>query len=279
MLPAVFSFACEVPLDAPSEPSVYARVTRQIDLPAATGTWVLLCHLFVLFSSLSVVWAVEAHREYVASVVYSPLLIELGAGVYVAGIAFEIAQNAIDRWYLTGVSKGLCDMLFYTFMMAGFCLMTMGCHDHPLLWTAAVALVLAFPVAYLADTVAQFPILGWSMILSDLAGYLALDAPVVVLHTVVTLLGLGVLAILMKTHAQWLHGLAAALFGMAIFAWPWAIHSAATGTGLGWGPTALLALGGVLVLAAAFPLLSRAGATPRSAGAAMSGSLRSAPEA
>ena len=252
-------------MSAQTTQTVYQRVANQIDLPSGTAWFVLLAHLFVLFSSLSVVVAVESHRAYLETVLYSPTLVSLGAGVYVAGIAFEVAQNAIDRWYLTEATKGFCDMLFYTFMMAGFGLMTMGCIDNPWLWAAAIALVIAFPIAYLVDTVAQFPALGWSMILCDAAAYLALETPIIVLHTVITMIALGYLAILMKTHAQWLHGVAASLFGLAIFAWPVAIASAASGSVLGWWETGAIALGAGALLGVSFPLLSRSGATPRGA--------------
>jgi hypothetical protein len=236
---------------------------RAIDIPAGTAVWVLFAHLFVLLSAVPTMLVFETHREVLAKLVHSPAMIYAGVVVYTVGIAFEIAQNASDRWYLTQINETFCDGLFYSFMVAGFALIAMGVSHEPWLWAVLIATSLLHPVAYVAGHFLRFILLTTALLLVDYAMYDALRDPVVFLHTIFTFAGLYFLALLMRTHAQSLHGAAAACFGLSFLAFPLALTAHVQGTPSSFSSVGWAVLGLVGLLGAAFPLLSRARASRR----------------
>ncbi len=76
-------------------------IAADVRLPWPTAVWVLAAHLYALLVPLVLVLVVAEHREFIAMRTAFPVLLPAAAGVMMAGSAFEIAQNALDRWYLT----------------------------------------------------------------------------------------------------------------------------------------------------------------------------------
>jgi len=243
------------------KPTARSRIRNEIDLPTPTAFWVLGAHLFVLFSIVPMLLLMDAYGEALAPVFTSPGLIYTGIAFYIAGVAFECSQNAIDRWYLTNTDEGFCDGLFYSFMIAGFSLMAMGTSNAPWVWAVAILVAVAHPIFYLAGSWVRFPLLTFALLLVDYVFFQALGQPVAFVHTLMTFAGLFFLALLMRTQAQWFHGVAALCFGLSFFAFPWAIYNYANGLTISW-----LAMGEVSAAAAAalgllWPVFSKNEAT------------------
>lgn len=239
------------------------RIGQEIDLPTPTAALVLLAHLLALLSALPLIVAMEQNAEALGSVFASRALIYAGVAVYTTGVAFECAQNTIDRWYLSTTYEAFCDGLFYSFMIAGFGLIAMGMTNTPWVWALAIVVSVAHPIFYVAGSWVRFPLLTAALLLVDCAGFKVLGDPIVFTHTLLTLAGLFFLALLMRTRAQWFHGLAASCFAISMFAFPWAIQGYVQGTTSSWlslGVGTAIAAGTLGLL---FPFASKSTATRR----------------
>lgn len=240
------------------KPTARARIAQEIDLPAPTALWVLSAHLFVLLSAVPLLLVMPR----AAAAFASPALVYVGAAVYTAGIAFECAQNTLDRWYLTSTRETFCDCLFNSFMIAGFSLMAMGASAQSWIWALSIVVALAHPWFYVAGSWVRFPLLTCALLLVDYAMFEALAANVAFVHTLLTFAGLYFLALLMRTHAQVFHGCAAACFGLSLCAFPWGIAHHANREAVTWGAlsTGSLVVTGLLFVL--WPWLSNFRATP-----------------
>lgn len=235
-----------------------ARIAQEIDLPAPTALWVLGAHLFVLLSAVPLVLVMPR----AAASFTSPALVYAGVAVYTAGIAFECAQNTLDRWYLTSTQETFCDCLFNSFMIAGFSLMAMGASPEPWLWALSIVVALAHPSFYIAGSWVRFPLLTVALLLVDYAMYEALSANVAFVHTLLTFAGLYFLALLMRTHAQVFHGCAAACFGLSLYAFPWGIEHYSKGEGITWMALGIFSLCVAALFGMLWPWLNSVQATP-----------------
>jgi hypothetical protein len=196
----------------------------------------------------------------------SPMLLYLGILVYTVGIAFEVAQNSADRWYLVEPTRSIADGVFNSLMGVGFALVAIGCSDNVWLRAAMVLFALVFPITYYKDMSLGRPLMGWLQIGANVGLYLAFGDHVVLLHLLFTFVGVFFLIYLFKTFAQWLHGLAAATFTLAILAWPLAMWRFAEGHSPSWLVTGGGAAVALLILGVFFPLAKNAQATPRKEG-------------
>ena len=171
-------------------PTTTEQLRAAVDLPPGTATWVLLAHAVTMLNPLVVVWAVYAYPDFVAERAHAPLFFFIGSGVLMAGSAFEVAQNTLDRWYLTPETascegRAFCDLCFYTLICAG-----LGCYAHAAAGDLVLPTVIAmaappyFAWAYATDR-APFPALGLVGITSSVSLFLALGDPVVFLQTFV----------------------------------------------------------------------------------------------
>lgn len=226
------------------------------DLPAPVAAWVLMAHAYALLTPLVLVFAVEGHREYLATVTAYPVLFFVAAAVLCAGSAFEIAQNAIDRWYIrpgTGSAgePAFCDFLFSACITAGQALVAIAiAGDRP--WVLAVALLalMAQPACYLGRF-AVFAPLAVTGLLATVVAYRAFGDPLVFLQLLLVAVTLYFFTALLRTRAQALHGFttAAAASGMWLLA-------AAIGHGARGETTAVEALGAVVLVAGALAALA-----------------------
>ena len=99
------------------------RVRSDIQLPLPTAIWVLAAHAIALFIPFVLIVAVNHHWAALQELTDYPVLFYVAAGVMMAGSAFEIAQNAVDKWYLTPATgsaegTGFCDGMFFWLIVA-----------------------------------------------------------------------------------------------------------------------------------------------------------------
>ena len=226
---------------------------KDIDLPLPTAIWVLSAHLFALLVPLLLITAVTHHWTELTALTDYPLLFYVAAGFMMAGSAFEIAQNAIDRWYLTpevgsANGTGFCDMLFYICIVASQGLVAVACMGDriwvPLL---AIAMTALFPLLYQRQFAQSLPlaVLG---LLAAVTAWLQLDQPVVLLQLLLAPLTLYFFGGLLQTGNQVLHGFTTLAASSGVLFLVWGLHAAATGALSGW--TGVIAAAIVVALAA-----------------------------
>jgi hypothetical protein len=248
-------------------PVAWSRVRAQVDLPAGVAAWVLVAHALTLASPFVLLWATHAHADHLARMLDRPVLVDVAAGAFLVGSAFEAAQNTADRWYYEGPYPALADLLFNGAIALGLGALALAASGHePWIIAAVVVCLAAFPVLYLSDR-APFPVTGILGVLAVALLWHRLHSPLVWLMLVFSPgLNLTFLGLIVRTRAQSLHGAIALSNGVGLLAVVVAIDLSASGRSVGWVPTVAIALTvGLLVLVAWGPL-SRLGPTVRPSG-------------
>jgi hypothetical protein len=244
------------------------RISDDVDLPLPVAIWVLGAHLYALLLPLVLITAVSHHWAELDALLAYPQLLYAAAGVMMAGSAFEIAQNTIDRWYLTkettsATGTGFCDLLFYACIVVSQALIAIACMGDQL-WVILLAGVLTaiFPWLYLRQ-VAQFLPMSVLGLLATVAAYVQLGEPVIFLQLLLVPLTLFLFAALLKTHNQVLHGFTTIAASSGLLFLVWGIHASAADTARGWlGVVVTVAVTGLAVIALR-PWLYALPATPR----------------
>ena len=236
---------------------------QEFEIPAGVATWVLFAHFFVLASPLAVIWAVDAYAGQLSTAIAHPTLIKLASAIYIGAIAFEIAQNSADGWYLTDATRSVADLFFNAFLTLAFCMYTIGFYANIWMTVVAVVLTILYPLAYINNHPAQRGMGGVVTLLATLSLYFVTGDPTVFLFLSVTGLGMYFILLLIRQHNQWMHGNAAFLFGIAFLAWPWGIRNAAVGQPNSWLFVIAVTAAIAVIAAALLPWLRRLAATPR----------------
>jgi hypothetical protein len=246
------------------------RVFGPVDLRGGLAVWVLAAHLYAVLVPLVLVWAVHANWEFVVANTARPEFFYVAVGLMMAGSAFEVAQNTIDRWYLTpevasANGIGFCDLLFFWFVVASQAAVVIACAgDIVSLTIASVFVVLVFPVFYLRQIAPFLPmsLLGAA---AAIAAYMSFSDPIIFLQLLLPAITMFFYGLLLKTGAQALHGFTTVAASSGVVFLVWGIHNAAQGTVTSWVAVAvavvLMVVAGVLVR----PSLTRMSQTPRSA--------------
>lgn len=244
--------------------SARSRIGWEIDIPAGVATWVLTAHAVTLASPVVVLWAMYRHHDAVAVVLPHPFLVYVAAALFLAGSAFEIAQNTIDRWYYEGPYPAFSDLLFNGMIVAGLGCLALATGPAPWLVAVVVVAAIAFPVLYLADMV-PYPAMGMVGLAAVWSLYEAMQTPIVVLLVVFsTGLNLYLLAVIVRTRAQSVHGAIALSNGVGMAVIALALHQAATpAPPTGWMLTVVIAAAIGLLAAAAWLPLRQLTPTPR----------------
>ncbi|MFQ5635258.1 MAG: hypothetical protein ACE5G3_08000 [Gammaproteobacteria bacterium] len=239
-----------------------AKVLSTIELTGPEAAWVLGAHLYATLVPLVLVLAATHHREYLLATTSEPFLFHAAAVMLAAGSAFEVAQNALDKWYLTPESAsangvGFCDMLFYWFVTAGQAVLALAIAGGAW-WVTAIAwaTVVAFPVCYLTGT-AHFAPMGVAGLLVAVTGYLAFRDPVIFLSVFLAGVTMYFYGALLKTGAQILHGLTTAAASSGIWFFVWAVHNGAEGTQHSWQFAAGIMIVTVIAMALGWPVIAR----------------------
>jgi hypothetical protein len=239
-----------------------------VEIRGAEAVWVLGAHFYALVVPLVLCLVTSHHWGYLVATTDAPFLFYIAAVILVAGSAFEIAQNSIDKWYLTaetasanGVS--FCDMLFYGFVTAGQGIMAVAIAGDTS-WVSAIALaaVVIFPVCYLTQT-AQYVPMGVTGLLVAVTGYQAFGDPIIFLSVFLPGATMYFFGALLKTGAQVLHGCTTSVASSGLWFFAWAVHNGDAGTPSSWWFGGGILAATAIVLAAAWPFVSKLPASTR----------------
>jgi hypothetical protein len=243
-------------------------IRNDVQLPLPTAIWVLGAHLYALLVPLVLITALVHHWETVAARIDYPVLMFVAAGLMMAGSAFEVGQNAIDRWYLTAETAsaegtGFCDFMFYWCIVASQGAIAVACMGSNI-WVMLLSLVFIaiFPWLYFRQ-IAHFAPLAVLGLLSTVVAYLKFPDPVIFVQLVLSPLTIYFFGCLLKTGAQLLHGFTTVAASSGVLFLAWGIHGAVEAQPQSWlfvagvfGVTAIMA-------AALRPFLLRLPATER----------------
>jgi len=228
------------------------RVMAQVEIRWPEASWVLGAHLYAVLVPLVLVLAVDHHWDYLLENTFRPALFYVVVGLFCAGSAFEVAQNAMDRW-----------MLAFWFMTVGQAVMAVAIGgDQWWVNVIAVIAVLAFPVFYLAEKFVFLPMAVVGTLTAVLA-YLAFGDPVIFLQLLLAQVTMFFFHALLETGAQALHGFTTASAASGVWFLVWAIHNGAAGTPMGWVFVIGVVVAAAMLRFALQPLLSRLPMSPR----------------
>ena len=230
-------------------------VLSEIQIRGPEAVWVLLAHLYALLVPIVLVLVTHHHWDYLAATTHDPFLFYIAAVLMTIGSTFEVAQNAIDKWYLTpetGSANGVgfCDMLAFWFFLAGQALIALGLAGDAW-WVIAIATlaVVSFPASYLMQ-VQPFAASGVVGILVAVLGYRAFGDPVIFLPIFLGFVTVVFFNALLETGAQVLHGLTTVAASSGIWFFRWAVENGDAGAPNSWWfAGAILVVGAGLVVA------------------------------
>jgi hypothetical protein len=201
------------------------QILSTIEISCAEAVWVFAAHLYAVLMPLTLCVAVSRHWDYLVQTTHKPFLFYVGVGLLTAGSAFEVAQNSLDKWYLTNDTgsangAGLCDFLFHWLVTAGQAACAIAIAGHHL-WVVAIAtsMLLVFPALYLYR-IAHFAPLAISGLLVVSLAYLTFGDPIVFMQPVLMAVTIYFFTALLKTGAQVIHGFTtiAAASGLVLIA-------------------------------------------------------------
>ncbi len=218
-----------------SSPSIFHAI--EISWPVAS--WVLAAHLYALLLPLALCAAVQYYWSFLGETTAYPFLFFAAALLMCIASAFEVAQNTIDRWYLTPETAsangiGFCDFLFYWFITAGQAVMAVAIGgDSTYILAIAVLVVCVLPFAYIFQ-VAHFAPMSIAGILVVITAFRAFGDPVIFLQFLLVGLTMYFFSALLRTANQLLHGFTTACASSGLWFLIWAIHNSANEAAHSW---------------------------------------------
>ena len=245
----------------------YAVILSEIELPPGLAIWVVTVHLLTLLSPLVLVWQINQHWDFVQAHAYNAALLYVAIALMMASSAFEIAQNAFDRWYLTGdtasaLMSSFSDFLFYVFLVAGLVTIVIACQGDVIWAVVGIVAAVAFTTLYLLG-LSPYPALSVLGLTATTALYFSFGDPVVFLQLVCSGLTLFFFDLLLKTGAQVLHGFTTGSNALGVLMIVWAISNGATDQTKSWVFVLAVAAATGLVAFLMRPTLSKLTTTPR----------------
>jgi hypothetical protein len=244
------------------------QVTSQVELPWPVAGWVLGAHFYATIVPLALAYATYFYWDYLTLNIYSPFLFYIVVGLYCAGSAFEVAQNTVDRWYLTrdcgsALGAGFCDMVAFWFMTAGQAVMAVAIGGDQW-WVIAIAVlaVLLFPVFYLGQKLIFLPLAVMGALTAVLA-YFSFGDPVVFLMLLLAQVTMFFFNALLATGAQVLHGFTTTAASSGLWFVIWAIHNGEADTPTSWYFIIGVVVGAVILKFALWPVLTKLPMSPR----------------
>jgi len=244
------------------------QIAGQVEIRGPEAVWVLGAHLYATLIPLILCLAVTHHWDYLSANTHSPVLFYVAVGLLCAGSAFEVAQNTIDRWYLTADTAsangaGFCDFLFYWFVVGGQGVIALAiAGDAWWVQLGVFATIGIFPLLYLKQ-IAVFAPMGVIGILVAVTAYRAFGDPLIFLQLFLPVVTMYFFGLLLKTGAQLLHGCTTAAASSGIWFLFFAIHNGEAATPWGWGSIITITVVTLLAGAALRPALARLPASPR----------------
>jgi len=238
------------------------QILSAVEIRWPEAAWVLTAHLYAVLMPLALCVAVYYHWDYLVQTTHNPFLFYVAVGLLCAGSAFEVAQNSIDKWYLTDAAAsttgvGFCDFLFYWTITAGeaLCAVALG-GDAWWVILIAVAAVIALPICYFTQ-VAHFAPLSIAGLLVVGLAYTTFGDPIVFMQILLGFTTMYFFTALLKTGAQVIHGFTTIAASSGVWFFVWAMHNGATGVQNSWSFTALILAAVLITGAVAWPLLAR----------------------
>ena len=243
--------------------AIATQLRREFDLPAGVAVWIVSTHVFVLATPLVLLWATYEYADQLARPMASPAMVLVATAIYIAATAFEVAQNSADRWYLVEATRSVADLFFNSLLTVAFCCYCIGFGANVWLIGVAVLACIVYPFAYVFDHPSFRALNGIVLLIACYSLFELTNDPMAFLFLLGNGLGVYTILYLFKRRAQWIHGLAALLFGIGFLAWPAALINAANGNSISWPAAGIIVTAGIVLAAALTPALSRAKATPR----------------
>ena len=246
----------------------YKVIANEIDLPPGTAAWVLLAHFVTTITPIFMMWVVYEHWDYLLQHSFSPHMFYLAAGLFLCSSAFEVAQNNIDKWYLTencgsAYGVGFCDFLFWFFMILGMIALTVAA-DGTRVWLVgfACSAIVVYPFVYLLRGT-PYPALALCGIPAVVAMYSIFSDPLIFF------LIIGPSAVLMyfitallRTSAQCLHGFTTLSAGLGFLVGSWGMLSGIKGEPHSWSTFLVVCIILLVAGVALRPAILRLGPTP-----------------
>jgi hypothetical protein len=244
------------------------RIADDIQLPLGTAVWVLAAHLYAILVPVVLIIAIIHHWAVLSELLAYPELLLVACGVMMAGSAFEVGQNAIDRWYLTretgsAEGTGFCDFMFFWFIVISQGLIAVACMGDQW-WVVAIAVVvvLVHPLLYIRQQ-AAFAGLGVLGLLATGTAWFTLQDPVIFLQLLLSPLTMYFFGLLLKTGNQTLHGFTTLAASSGVLFLAWGVHGGAAGEPRSWTFVVATAFVTIVLAAVLRPALSQLSATPR----------------
>ncbi len=262
-------FSCRAGVQGENSMKKGYRLQDDVHLPLPTAIWVLSAHFYgLVVPPLILIIAVYHHWEAVSANTVYPVLFFVAAAVMMAGSAFEIAQNAFDRWYLTAETgsaegTGFSDFMFFWLIVASQGLLIIACQgDQAWIVLLCLLLMAAFPFLYFRQKISFLPliVLGTG---SVIAAYLSFGDPVIFLQLLLSQGTLYFFRCLLQTGAQVLHGFTPIAASSGILFLAWGIHGGSAGTPKTWVFVGVVAAAAILLAVLIRPALLHLPMTPR----------------
>lgn len=217
----------------------YHYLCDEIDIPLSVAVWVLFAHSVVVLSPLYLMWVVYQNWDYLLAHTHNPHFFYLAAGLFFCSSPFEVAQNTVDKWYLTedsgsGNGVGFCDFLFWLFIISGMVALTVAAYggNSWLVYIASSAIVI-YPFLYLLDGI-PYPALGLAGLPAAIAMYLAFGDPMMFFLLLSPAVLVYFLTALFITGNQSLHGFVTLAGGAGLIIATWLISYCAKNPVHGW---------------------------------------------
>jgi len=248
--------------------SIWGLFHNKIQLPAGVAFWVLAAHLYALLTPLVLLLVIQQQAEQILLLTDYPQAFYISVIFMMIGSAFEIAQNHLDRWYLTpetpsAMGVGTCDMLFYFFIVSGQAALIIACMGK-MLWlsVSVVLLALTHPLFYRYRKGSSLPltILGF---LSTAIAFKTFGDPVILLQIGLPLITMFFFNLLLKTRNQFFHAVTTLTASSGVLLLAWGIYRAGNLSLDGWLVSSALVIVAVIVTLGLRRFLESLPQTPR----------------
>ena len=246
----------------------YRIIANEVDLPPVTAVWVLFAHFVTTVIPLYMMWVVYENWEYLLQSSFSPHMFYVAAAMFLCSSPFEVAQNHIDKWYLTeecgsAYGVGLCDFLFWFFMILGMIALTVAAAgDNPWLVGIGCSAIVVYFFVYLMWGI-PYPALALSGIPAAVAMYSVFGDPLIYFLIIgPSAVLFYFITALLATGAQFLHGFTTLSAGAGFAVATWGMLSGIQETPHSWTTFAIVCLVLLVAGVALRPVLLRLAPTP-----------------
>ena len=203
-------------------------------IDAKMSAWIFPVHLYALLVPLILIPAIIQNESFLNDRVFQQSIIFYGVLFLMAGSFFEVWQNHIDEWYVTGDSASgngysLLDGLFSFSILIGQCIILSALIGNlSVIKFSCLILILVMPIMYYRKILPFLPltIIG---IANTITAYLIFKEEVIFLQFLTIALTVICFNKLIETENQFYHGLTTLFASSGIIFLYLAIELAANG--------------------------------------------------